>query len=364
MNDMQRPATPLKAAGQSAVRPEVLPQRLHHLAYVTQDTEATAAFYTEVLGLPLVNAVLDDHVPSTKEPLPYFHSFFRLGTGETIAFFECPGTPPPAPAPHPAYHNFAHVALEVPTRADVEAWHAWLSANGLDVISNDHGIIYSIYFRDPVNDIRLEITTTIDPEWNAREEAARAALDEWAATKRAARAAGQDVNAALRAVAAARSHSAEVAEPSRRLELRHVGCDVPASRPAPEWVHVQYSETAQFTEVYGFAGSQGAVNLEGVRLLPKGRPSQTLVVMMHPATSLQLLPVPRALAAAGVHVLCAGNRYLRNDTPLIMEKVALISPPISARRARAGATARSCCWAGRAAGRCRCSTSPRPSGRP
>jgi hypothetical protein len=24
-----------------------------------------------------------------------------------------------------------------------------------------------------------------------------------------------------------------------------------------EWVHVQYAETAQFTEVYRFAGSQG-----------------------------------------------------------------------------------------------------------
>jgi alpha-beta hydrolase superfamily lysophospholipase len=91
----------------------------------------------------------------------------------------------------------------------------------------------------------------------------------------------------------------------------------------PEWVHVQYAEEAQFTEVYGFAGSQGAVNLEGVRLVPRGKPGKTLVVMMHPATSLQLLPVPRALAAAGLHVLCAGNRYLRNDTPLIMEKVAL-----------------------------------------
>lgn len=90
-----------------------------------------------------------------------------------------------------------------------------------------------------------------------------------------------------------------------------------------EWVHVQYSETSLFTEVYGFAGSQGAVNLEGVRLLPKGRPSKTLVVMMHPSTAMEFLPVPRALAASGVHVLCAGNRYFRNDTPLIMEKVAL-----------------------------------------
>lgn len=90
----------------------------------------------------------------------------------------------------------------------------------------------------------------------------------------------------------------------------------------PEWVHVRFAETSQFTEVYGFAGSQGTINLEGVRYLPQGRPSRTLVIFMHPATTLQLLPVPKALARRGVHVLCAGSRYARNDTPLIMEKVA------------------------------------------
>ena len=90
-----------------------------------------------------------------------------------------------------------------------------------------------------------------------------------------------------------------------------------------EWVHVCFAETSQFTEVYGFSGSQGSVNLEGVRYLPKGKSSRTLVIFMHPATTLQLLPVPTALARRGVHVLCAGSRYARNDTPLIMEKVLL-----------------------------------------
>lgn len=90
---------------------------------------------------------------------------------------------------------------------------------------------------------------------------------------------------------------------------------------APEWVHVQFPEHAGFTEVYGFAGSQGMVNLEGVRLVPEGKPSKTLAVYMHPASTLQLLPVPRAMAQAGVHVLCAGSRFMKNDTPLIMEKV-------------------------------------------
>ena len=90
-----------------------------------------------------------------------------------------------------------------------------------------------------------------------------------------------------------------------------------------QWEHLQHHESAAFKEVYGFAGSQGVVNLEGVRTMPRGRPSKTLVVMMHPTSSLQVLPVPRALAMAGVHVLCAGNRYFRNDAPLIMEKVAV-----------------------------------------
>jgi pimeloyl-ACP methyl ester carboxylesterase len=92
---------------------------------------------------------------------------------------------------------------------------------------------------------------------------------------------------------------------------------------APEWVHIQYQESAQFTEVYGFAGTQGAVNCEGVRFTPRGKPSKTLAVFMHPSSTLQLLPMPQALAKAGIHVLCAGSRFARNDTPLIMEKVLL-----------------------------------------
>lgn len=106
------------------------------------------------------------------------------------------------------------------------------------------------------------------------------------------------------------------------------------STPQSLWTHLQYQEPSAFTETYGYAGSQGAVNLEGIRLLPPQassghtltgdpRAAATLLVFMHPASTLQLLPLPRALAAAGAHVLCAASRYARNDTPLIMEKVAL-----------------------------------------
>jgi pimeloyl-ACP methyl ester carboxylesterase len=90
-----------------------------------------------------------------------------------------------------------------------------------------------------------------------------------------------------------------------------------------EWVHIAYTATSTLREVYGYAGRQGTVNLEGIRFRPRGRSSGTLLIYMHPASTLQLLPVPRAMAAAGVDVLCAGSRYARNDTPLIMEMAAI-----------------------------------------
>jgi len=90
-----------------------------------------------------------------------------------------------------------------------------------------------------------------------------------------------------------------------------------------QWVHLQYQEASAFRETYGFSGSQGVVNLEGLLMTPKGRASSTLLVFMHPATTLQLLPVPQASARAGSHVLCAASRYMKNDAPLILEKVLL-----------------------------------------
>jgi hypothetical protein len=90
-----------------------------------------------------------------------------------------------------------------------------------------------------------------------------------------------------------------------------------------EWVHLAHREPSIFVETYGFSGNQGAINLEGVRIRPVGIPSDTLLVFMHPASTLQLLPVPRAAAKLGAHVLCAGSRYARNDTAGIMENVIL-----------------------------------------
>lgn len=87
-------------------------------------------------------------------------------------------------------------------------------------------------------------------------------------------------------------------------------------------VIVSFEERAAFTETYGFTGSQAKVFLEGQQIVPVGRDSATVLMFMHPASTLNLMPLPLALAEAGHHVLCCGSRYAKNDTALIMEKVA------------------------------------------
>lgn len=85
---------------------------------------------------------------------------------------------------------------------------------------------------------------------------------------------------------------------------------------------VQFPELAKFAETYGFVGSQGMVMLEGQRFVPNhSKSDDTVYIFMHPSSTLQLLPMPTALANAGLHVICAGSRYPKNDSALIMEKV-------------------------------------------
>jgi dienelactone hydrolase len=84
---------------------------------------------------------------------------------------------------------------------------------------------------------------------------------------------------------------------------------------------ISYAEPTTMREVYNFASSHGAVGLDGFLMTPKGKPSKTLLMYMHPAATVHRLPLPMALAERGFHVLAAGSRYNRNDAPVIMEKV-------------------------------------------
>jgi catechol 2,3-dioxygenase-like lactoylglutathione lyase family enzyme len=174
------------------------PRMLNHLAYVTHDVAATADFYTRILGMELASTIFDDHVPSTGEDFPYFHIFFRMADGSTIAFFECTDLPPPARSTHPAYDTFNHVALQVANQEELRRWYDWLKRCGVEVLGPvDHkAMIESIYFHDP-NGIRLELTVPLDKEWNRHTKQGYEDLKLWIETKERAKREGRDPAKAL-----------------------------------------------------------------------------------------------------------------------------------------------------------------------
>lgn len=117
---------------------------VHHLALVTPDMDTTVRFYVGVLGMPLV---------ATLRAGPMRHYFFELGPGNTIAFFEVPGTETfakPAGAPSPRPIQFDHVAFAVADEPALIGLQRKLIDAGCKVTPVvDHHILRSIYFHDP-----------------------------------------------------------------------------------------------------------------------------------------------------------------------------------------------------------------------
>ncbi len=84
---------------------------------------------------------------------------------------------------------------------------------------------------------------------------------------------------------------------------------------------VAYAEKAAFKDTYG--GVEGIVFLECYQLVPKGLPSDTVLVFSHPVGGGAYLPMVTELARCGNHVIYANSRYRGNDSALIMEKVVI-----------------------------------------
>lgn len=189
---------PPSAVAGSALERGLTPRMLNHAAWVTHDVAATADFYTRILGMEIAHTILDDAVPSTGDDFPYFHIFFRMQDGSTLAFFDCADLPLPSKSSHPAYDVFNHIALQVEDTAELQRWRDWLLESGVEVLGPiDHkGIIESIYFHDP-NGIRLELTTPVDPKWNRHTEQGYADLKVWVEAKQAAQRDGKDIREAM-----------------------------------------------------------------------------------------------------------------------------------------------------------------------
>ena len=154
---------------------------LHHSAYRCRDSEQTRAFYEGFLGLPLAGT-LEINETKSGRATHVLHTFYRLGDGSFLAFFEAPDMP----FEFKAQHDFdLHIELEV-DRATLDAMFAKGRADGVETRGvSHHGFIDSIYFRDP-NGYVIELTckreghdAAMDPARNG----AREILDRWQAAR-------------------------------------------------------------------------------------------------------------------------------------------------------------------------------------
>lgn len=156
--------------------------KLHHNAYRCRDSEETRRFYEDFLRLPLA-ATLEISETKTGRPTEALHTFYELGDGSYLAFFEVPGVP----FEFKEQHDYdLHIALEV-ENAELTDWLEKGHAAGIDSRGvADHHLIRSIYFRDP-NGYVIELTARQpghESEMDSKSNRARAKLDAWQAQHR------------------------------------------------------------------------------------------------------------------------------------------------------------------------------------
>ncbi len=162
------------------------PSGLNHVAWVTWNTQETVRFYTEVLGMRLVSHALAEQVGSSGEQTRFLHTFFEMGDGSCIAFFEVEGVP--RVQPEAAISSWVrHIALSVDSEAELLDAKQRLEDKGVEVrgVVDHEGIWKSIYFFDP-NGVRLELTHQRVPLDDEHAHAAQKVVEEWNKTCEAA----------------------------------------------------------------------------------------------------------------------------------------------------------------------------------
>lgn len=151
------------------------PGRLHHHAFVVADQERTRQFYEDVVGLPLVDTWCE-HDGTTA----FCHTFYELGDGSALAFFQFADPAVQAANATPSTSVYDHVALHATPEVQA-AIAARAEAAGEPTLQIDHGYCTSLYLSDP-DGLVIEVTVDLPAAAAAapkRRERAHAELARW-----------------------------------------------------------------------------------------------------------------------------------------------------------------------------------------
>ncbi len=143
------------------------PTGIHHLAFMAGDIKKHIAFFSEVMGCPLV-ALFDMHgVPGG------LHAFLRMNDHSYFSIVQLPdvdkipvqlgvthagnGALPSAPG------TLQHLAFRADTEAELLALRDRIRSHGINVLGLiDHGMCRSIYFAGP-DQMTLEVAAPGEP---------------------------------------------------------------------------------------------------------------------------------------------------------------------------------------------------------
>jgi glyoxylase I family protein len=124
---------------------------LDHLAFPIFDVEKSLAFYGQVLGLPLVDAMSGDDWDGRR----WLMMMLGLADQRQVVLVAFEGAQPPAMT---LPKDARHLAFSVETDEALADWKHKLDQLGIAFTTEDHGPQRSIYLDDP-NGIVIEITT-------------------------------------------------------------------------------------------------------------------------------------------------------------------------------------------------------------
>jgi glyoxylase I family protein len=135
------------------------PARMHHHNFYTEDLEATRHFYEDIAGLPLKAFVIEP-VPESQGSEWIGHAFFGLADGGFMAFMHYSEAAIQATMVGTEQPGSVHIALKIDNEQQMEILKR-VKAAGYEHFLIDHGIIRSLYVRDPN---RLLVEFGVDPD--------------------------------------------------------------------------------------------------------------------------------------------------------------------------------------------------------
>ena len=145
---------------------------LDHVVFPVRDPEATLAFYTKVLALPLVGAYSGDDW----DGYPWLMMVFGLSGKQELVAVALRGAPAPDYRGVPV--DARHYALAAESEEEFDAWRERLATFHVDFWEEAHGDQSSIYFPDP-DGVIFEITWPASRLPHLPDARALAAVQRW-----------------------------------------------------------------------------------------------------------------------------------------------------------------------------------------